>query len=244
MGATPVSGSAVIYDPTMVLAAVDRHKWGVIALCGAAMIFNYTWFIAAWRQGLRDRTYPVPLFCTLFWLVGDGSVVLNYDLWFNVYDHWYVKLFWAALVLTVLCELVFIYLTLRFGRAELVPSWTQGQFVALVLAGLVLMIVTWSVVKRAIGDELFITYFHLANMAGPAFGAALMLRRRSRAGTAPLVWDAYTVMVACWFLACALWFGPPFASPQMILFYAACTATAAAMAIAVRRMPPPALRPA
>jgi hypothetical protein len=227
-----------MYDPILVLAAIDSHKWGVLSLCSIAMLCNYIWFIAAVRQGFRDRVYPVSLFCTLFWLAGDSSMVYRYDLWFNVYNHWYVKLFWAALVATVICELIFLTMTLRFGRAELAPRWTQSQFAGVVLAGLLASVVTWEFVKYLIGDPLYITYFHLANMAGPLLGAALLLRRQSRAGTMPLIWGAYAVMVSCWFLAAALWFGPPFASPLFISFYVVCTGAAIAMMLMVRQMPP------
>jgi hypothetical protein len=226
-----------MYDPYRVLAAIDQHKWGVLALCSLAMLCNYTWFIAAVRQGFRDRVFPIPVFCTFFWLAGDASMVMRYDLWFNVYDHWYVKLFWLALVFTVLCELVFLYMTLRFGREELLPSWTPTQFRLLVFSGLIVTVVTWSFVKVHLRDDLYISYFHLANMAGPPFAAALLVRRRSRAGTTPLIWGAYTVMVASWFLACALWFGSPFDSTMCIVFYCVCTASAAAMTVAVGRMP-------
>jgi hypothetical protein len=226
-----------MYDPQEVLAALDQNMWRVIALCGLAMVCNYTWFFAAVAQGFKDKVVPVPVFCTLFWLVGDGSMVARYDLWFNVIDHWYVKLFWVALVFTVMTELVFLYMTLRFGRKELAPALSQPQFTALVFAGLGTMWIAWEFVKRLIGDELYIDYFHLANLAGPAFAAAMVLRRGTRAGTNPLIWGAYTVMVASWFTACALWFDGPFATPGYIVFYLACTASALAMTIVVARMP-------
>ena len=226
-----------MYDPHEVLAAIDAHRWSILALCGLAMVCNYTWFIAAVRQGLRDQVYPIPVFCTLFWLAGDGSMVLRYDLWFNVYNHWYMKLFWSALVLTVACELVFLYMTLRFGRKELAPSLSEGAFRLLVTAGVVVAMIIWDFVKTLIGDDLYITYFHLANMAGPVFAAPLLFRRGSRAGTTPLIWAAYTLMVVCWFTACALWFDGPFASPKFLLFYAVCTVSSAAMTVAVLRTP-------
>ena len=66
-----------MYDPAVVLAALDANQWRVIALCGFAMLCNYTWFIAAVRRGLRDRVVPIPVFCVLFWLAGDASMVLR-----------------------------------------------------------------------------------------------------------------------------------------------------------------------
>jgi hypothetical protein len=226
-----------MYDPQQVLMAIDQHKRGILALCGLAMICNYTWFFAAVRQGFRDRVFPIPIFCTYFWLAGDGSMVLRYNEWFHVYDHWYLKLFWLALCFTVLCELVFLYMTLRFGKDELAPNWSQAQFNVVILSGFIVTAVTWSFVKAHMGDDLYISYFHLANMAGPPFAAALLIRRRSRAGTSTLIWSAYTLMVASWFTACDLWFGPPFDSTIFVLFYIVCTLAAAGMIVAVRRAP-------
>jgi len=225
-----------MYDPQQVLASLDQHKWNIIALCSLAMLANYTYFIAAVRQGFRDRAFPVPVFCTLFWLVGDASIVLSYDVCFHVYNHWYLKLFWGALCITVLFELLFLYMILRFGRGELLPSWSQTQFAALIVAGVIVAAVTWAFLRAQLDDPLFILYFHLANMAGPPFYAAQLIRRRSTRGTNPLIWLAYTVMVASWFLACTLWFGPPFASALFVAFYAVCTAGAAVLAVVVRRM--------
>ena len=72
-----------MYEIAPVLAALDANRWRVIALCGLAMACNYTWFFAAVRQGLKDRVVPIPVFCTLFWLVADASMVLRYQLWFH-----------------------------------------------------------------------------------------------------------------------------------------------------------------
>ena len=227
-----------MYDAGAVLAALDRNAWPVIALCGFAMLCNYTWFLAAVRQGLRDRVVPMPVFCTLFWLVGDASMVLRYELWFHEIGHWYVKLFWLALVLTVACELVFLQLTLRFGRAELAPRFGQRAFAASLLAGAAVMAVAFETLKGLIGDPLYVNYFHLANLAGPAFGGALWMRRGTRAGTTPFIWGAYALMVASWSIACALWYGPPFAEPGFLLLYATSTLGALALAVVLRRLPP------
>jgi hypothetical protein len=226
-----------MYDSTPVLAALDANMWKVLALCGVAMACNYTWFIAAVRQGLRDETVPIPIFCTLFWLAGDASMVARYERWFVEIDHWYVKLFWAALVLTVINELVFLWLTLRFGRREFAPRLTQPQFTALVLAWLATMVVGFELVKSWIGDPLYINYFHLANLLGPPFAAAMVVRRGTRAGTSPLIWGAYTMMVASWFTATALWFGDAFTSTGHFALYAVSTASAAAMFLYVRTLP-------
>jgi hypothetical protein len=85
---------------------------------------------------------------------------------------------------------------LRFGRKELLPSWSQGQFNALMIAGFAGTVVLWSFVKYLIGDDLYISYFHLANIAGPPFAASLMIRRRSVESVSPLA--ARTAVTDSW----------------------------------------------
>jgi hypothetical protein len=127
-------------------------------------------------------------------------------------------------------------LILRFGRSELRPSWSQGQFNLLIGAALAVAIVVWAFVKHNLNDPLFITYFDLANMAGPMFFAANLIRRGSTKGTNPFIWWCYVVLVASWSLACALWFGTPFNSPLYLTMYTATTAATVAVAVAVTRM--------
>ncbi len=71
----------------------------------------------------------------MFWFAHDLSFVYHFDIWFNQIDHWYVKLFWAALVLTVIFETIYLVQVLQYGKAELLPRAGQAQFAALVVAG-------------------------------------------------------------------------------------------------------------
>lgn len=224
----------MMYDPHIVLASIDQHKYEVIAFCGLAMIFNYIWFYLAVRRGFRDQVFPVPIFSTLFWLCGDGTGVSRYDMYFNTYAHWYLELFWAALVFTVSFEIFFIYMTLKFGRKELTPDWSGNQFAMLIAAAAAIFGVTWYMVLGAMPDDLNIVYFNIANMAGPIATAAMIARRQSIAGTSSAIWIYYTLMIACFYLAQASWFGPEFRTPPMLLFFAVNLASSAALAIYIR----------
>ena len=92
-------------------------------------------------------------------------------------------------------------------------------------------------------DTLVIDYFCLANLAGPMFGWPLMLRRRTRAGTSPLIWICYTMLVVCWSAALMFFYGKPFASPQYLTLYAV-TIAACVVALAKVLSLPPAPAPA
>jgi hypothetical protein len=224
----------MMYDPNIVLAAMDTNMVGIIAFCGAAMLFNYTWFYQAVRAGFRDQVYPLPIVNILFWLCGDGTGVSRFDMYFNQYDHWYLKLFWAALIVTVTFEILFIYMTIKFGRKELCPDWSTNQFVALLIAGAAMFGITWYMVLGAMPDDLNIVYFNIANMIGPIAMAGLLLRRRSIAGTSSAIWINYTLMLACWYFAQAMWFGPEFRTIPMLAFMVINTAAAAGVAIYIR----------
>jgi hypothetical protein len=224
----------MMYDPHAVLAAMDANKWAVIAFCGAAMLFNYTWFYQAVRQGFRDRVFPLPISNVLFWLCGDATGVSRFDMYFNQYGHWYLELFWCALVFTVSFEIFFIWMILKFGRDELTPGWSAGQFAALLASAAAIFLITWHMVLGAMPDDLNIVYFNIANMAGPIAMAGLILRRKSTAGTTSTIWINYTLMLVCFYIAQALWFGPAFQTPAMLAFMAINVAAAAALAVYIR----------
>jgi len=227
-----------MYDTKLVLAAIDQNAPYILALCGLAMIFNYIYFIDAARLGFKDKVYPTSVFPTLFWLCGDGSVVLDYNLAFNVVNHWYMKLFWGALCLTVAFEILYLYMILRFGRKEIAPQMTQPRFVATVLGALVATFVAYNFIKSQMVDTLVIDYFCLANLAGPMFGLPLMVRRKTRAGTSPLIWFCYTMLVLCWSAALIFFYGKPFASPLYLTLYGVTIAASIVATVLVLSLPP------
>lgn len=226
-----------MYDPFQVLRTIDAHTVPIITLCSIAMVFNYSWFYGAYKLARRDRLYSIPLFLTFFWLAHDASMVWRFDEMFHTYDHWYTKLFWVALVFTVLFELVFLAQAIRYGKDELLPSWSQSRFAALMCATAVGAMLVWAFVKHVLADPLYIASFHITNAVGPFFFTALVIRRRSRAGQSPLIAAGYLAMSTCWFVAATLWFGPEFRSFPYLAVWAATTAGCLAWLYALRRAP-------
>ena len=224
-----------MYDPQVVLQALDANKFGVIFFCGLAMVFNYIWFALAAIKGFKDQVYPVPLFATLLWLCGDGTGVLRYDMYFNVYGHWYLELFWAALIFTVSFETLFLYMTLKFGKKELLPDGSMSAFTLALVAAAAVFVFAWMQILQALPDDLNIVYFNFANMAGPIAWAAMIARRQSIAGTSSMIWINYTLMLACFYYAQAVYFGPEFRTPFMLAYFAVNIACSAALAIYVRK---------
>lgn len=225
-----------MYDPHAVLAALDANKTNVLIFCGLAMVFNYIWFYLALRKGFKDQVFPMPITCTLFWLCGDGTGVFRYDMYFNQYGHWYLELFWAALVFTVSFEICFIWSTLKFGRKELLPDWSQTSFNLLMLGAAAVFGVTWNMVLGSLADDLNMIYFNIANMTGPIAMAGLVLRRKSAVGTSSTIWILYTLMLMSWYFAMYNWFGPAFRTPGMVAVMLVNIAAAAGLAAYIRQL--------
>jgi hypothetical protein len=224
-----------MYDPNALLAQIDDNKWPILIICAFAMLANYVLFIESFRQSRAQKLVTMPVFCTVFWLSHDLSYVLRFDTWFNGYDHWYTKLFWLALCLTVAWELVFVRQIIRYGREEFAPFLSQRQFV-LAIVGLELVgFATWVIVKAALDDPLYVWTFGLALIAYPIFGLATMFRRRSTRGFTPLQPAALTVMCATWFIATIGWFGDDFRSFEWILLAVVSTGLTAVMTLVAVR---------
>ncbi|WP_205698828.1 hypothetical protein [Conexibacter sp. SYSU D00693] len=229
-----------MYDPIRTLEAIDDHQVAVLLVCGAAMLCNYAWFFAAFRQARRDRVYAIPIPCSLLWLAGDSYVVLHVERAFQTYDHWFLKLFWAALLVTVAFELLYLAQTVRYGRDELLPSAGTVQF-GLLLGGAAAatLAVFWSV-QSSLEDDLHILYFHVANVAMPFFYVPILLRRGTTAGTTRFIWGAYLAMATCWFSATTLFFGDDVRGPATSALWAVCTGGCLAVLWALGRLPAPA----
>ncbi|TAM64502.1 hypothetical protein [Mycobacterium sp.] len=226
-----------MYDGRQVLTAIDNHLVWVLVLCALAMVFNYTWFFAAYVIARREKRYSIPIFCTLFWFAGDGSFVARYNTWFHTYHHWYVELFWGALLLTVTFEVAYIVQAIQYGRKELLPSSTPRQFALLIVSGAAAAVIIWNFLNYSMDDPIAIAYFSVANTALPLMYIGILMRRRSRAGTAPIVWWGYLGMINCWFLAITLFFGPQFRSPWYLGLWAVCALGGIGVLVTVSRLP-------
>lgn len=227
-----------VYDPTALLAQIDDNKLPILLICSLSMLANYTLFIESYRVSKAKQMVTMPVFCTMFWLVHDLSFIVQYDKWFNDYDHWYVKLFWVALVLTVTWEVIFTRQIIRYGREEFAPFLSQRQFAWVVIAAEFVALGTWLIVKAALDDELYVWTFGLALIAYPIFGLATIAKRRSIEGFTPLQPAALTIMCLTWFTATIGWFGDDFRSWEWITLAVLSTATGVLMtAVVAGRIP-------
>ena len=213
------------YDPPQVLLAVDQNLGPIAVGMFIALSLTFVYFFEAIRLGFRHRAFSPPVAATLWFLPHDFSFVLRYDLWFNVYDHWWPKLWWIGLVATVAIELFLLYQTIRYGREELMPRASPAAFTGSMIGATVGAGAIWWVVKASLDDGLFLTSF-LLTIAWPIpFTTAMILRRQSRKGVSVL----QQAVLAPMFLGLwsALWVMDPFfRSPGFIVLAAVSVAWA------------------
>ena len=174
------------YNAQQALLSIDQHI-GVIAIgLVIALGLTFVYFYEAIRLGIKHRTFSSPLGATLWFLPHDFSFLLYYDQWFNVYNHWWPKIWWMGLVSTVFIEMFLLYQVVRYGREELMPKASQRTFAWSVVGMTLGCGVIWAVVKGSIDDELFFTSF-LLTIAWPIpFTTMQILRRGSRKGVSVL----------------------------------------------------------
>lgn len=226
-----------MYDAAAVLAAVDRNAVPVLLIAGLALVGNAIFYFEALRLGFRERTYTMPLCGLYFFIPHDMTFVLLWEKWFVEYDHWFLKLFWIALVFTALAAWVFLFQFLRYGQRECMPQVSRVTFVVLVLGGLVLSTGVWLALKSVLNDELFLFAFGLTAFWCAPFGMALMLRRGTRKAQSTLMWLGYVAIPLFYWPATAIYLGPYFQSPTWLALGAAAVMWGVANIVLIQRLP-------
>lgn len=170
------------YDPYIALQNIEANI--VIIAIGLLFAMGLTgfYFFEAIRLGNKHKTFSSPLAATLWFLPHDFSFVVQYDKWFNVYDHWWTQIWWLGLCFTVLIEMYLLYQVVRYGREELMPSASQRQFTLAIIGATFACGVIWWLIKSSLDDELFFTSFFLTIVWPVPFTTAQILRRKSRKG--------------------------------------------------------------
>lgn len=220
-----------MYDSHAILDAIDHHTVPILVGFGLAMVLQNIGMITAVVMTRREGWISIPLPCSFLWFAHDFGVVARFNTWFNVYDHWFLKLFWLGLLSALIIEVIFFVQAVKVGRAEYLPNGTQRQWNALVIAGAVAFVVIWEYMKVVWDDPLYqaapaITLFLL-----PLATTALLLRRRSAVSQSPLIYGCFAAMV----ILCG-YYGYGFASWQYLLTGAVAFLMLVGVTLAVARM--------
>lgn len=225
-----------MYQPQTILDAIDRHSLPILVGFGLAMVLQNIAMITAVVMTRREGWISIPLPCTFLWFAHDLGVVARFDAWFNVYGHWFLKLFWLGLLSALILELIFFAQAIRVGRSEYLPRGTQAQWTTLVITGAVAFVIVWEYTRVCWADPLYqaapaITLFLL-----PLATTALLLRRQSAVAQSPVIYGCFAAMVVFWWGVTASFYGGGFASWQYILTGVTAFVMLVGVTVAVARM--------
>lgn len=231
------------YDPHAVLASIDQNVFLFLGISGTALVFNYIYFWQAGVSAKRDGFYTFPLACSTIWFAHDLSFVLLFNDWFNVYNHWYLKLFWLGLIPTTLFELFYIYQTWLYGKKELMPNASQALFNGFMAVAIIFGLIAWYALKQFLDDPLYVWTFGSTGLLAPALVLGLILKRGHTKGQSVLMWGSYVGMQTFWFSAAILVFGDAFRTPQYLLMAAASILGGVIVTATVKAMSSPTYQP-
>jgi hypothetical protein len=228
-----------MYDPDAVLAQVSSHAALIVALGAVALLCNWYYFFECARLAQRDRCTPMALWATTVFIGHDGSYLLNFNLWFHHYNHWFPKLFWVGLIVTFSFEITFFVQTIRFGRKELAPRLDQAQWTAYCFGALLTGVVFWAIAKYYLSDPLYLmTFLVTFGMCAPAT-IPFMIRRGTRTGVGTLQMWAYLGIGIGYVLLTTGILGGAFRTPLWLLGCVVCAGLAAIMLVLVYRLHEP-----
>jgi hypothetical protein len=201
---------ASTYDPAEVLAAISDHAVPVLVIGGLSILAMFVFFIEAARAGARDRVVPMAVWMTVLWWPHDGSYLLHVSRWFGHYHHWFMELFWFAIIVTFLAESVYVVQTIQYGRDELSPGRSQRTHALRIAGALACGVVSWSLLKGALHDDLYLLSFMGTLAWGPPSGSALLARRGDARGQTVNEWIAFSAMTILYSVTSIFFFGGGF----------------------------------
>ncbi len=205
------------YEATAALAAIDENVVWILAFFAIAAVATFVYLVQSFKLARAHEAYSSALPAVGWFAVHDLHFVFLYELWFDVYDHWWVKAWWVALVFTTLIEFALVGMIIKYGRKELAPWASQKAFFGLVALGTVAIGVIWLLVKASIADPLWLISFPITAFWAVPFSTALMLRRNSQRGQS-ITLPICSVFIVGAFQG-ALWLIDPFfRSPFFLMF--------------------------
>ncbi len=207
------------YDAQAALSSIDANLGWVLGFFAITAAATFVYLIQSFKLAKTHAAYSSALPAAGWFAVHDLHFVALYDLWFHVYDHWWVKAWWVALVFTTIIEFALVGLIIRYGRKELAPWASQWQFFGLIALGTVAIGIIWLLVKAAIDDPLWLISFPITAFWAVPFSTALMLRRNSTRGQSAVLPICSLFIIGAF--QGALWFIDPFfRSPWFLMFTA------------------------
>jgi len=136
------------YDPHQTLAAITHNAVPIVLIGGVSIVAMWVFFVEAARMSRRDSVAPMALWMTVLWWPHDGNYLLKVDDWFSGYHHWFMELFWFAIIVTqsLLEWQAFSVMTICYSIAS-VGFFGGGFFRSLPYVGICGVASVWSVVN-------------------------------------------------------------------------------------------------
>lgn len=225
-----------MYDPYAALAAIDQNTFSIMACLLVCVTAVFVYFFIAVSMAIKQKIYVVPFVGAAVFLWHDFTFVTMYTQWFEVYNHWWVKMWWFALVASVGFEMFLIYQIIRYGHQELWPQISRRAFTTLILLGTLGIGAGWLLIKTSLGDPLFFITFAITAVWSVPFHTALMVKRRSRAGQS-VVMEASTVVMILSLTGAFAQIDPFFRSIPFLAFVLTFTLWPLANIWLIRRLP-------
>jgi hypothetical protein len=225
-----------MYDAHTILEAIDNHTLPILVGFGLSMVLQNIAMITAVIMTRREGWISIPLPCTFLWFAHDLGVVARFNTWFNVYDHWFLKLFWLGLLSALILELIFFAQAIKVGRAEYLPNGTQAEWTALVIGGATAFVIVWEYMKVVWNDPLYQAVPAITLFLLPVATTALLLRRRSAVAQSPVIYGCFAAMVVLWWGVTVGYYGGGFASWQYLLTGVGAFVMLVGVTVAVARM--------
>ena len=225
------------YDPADALAAIDHNLVVILSFFSITAIATFTYLIESFRLVRRDKAFSAALPAVGWFAVHDLGFVLQYDTWFHVYDHWWVKTWWVLLIATSVIEFILVSMVVRYGWRELAPNLTKTAFsvgVCGIVAGIAVL---WWLVKQSMDDPLYLISFPITAFWAVPFSTAIFLRRGNRGGQS-ILQDPCVAAIVLGFQG-ALWHVDPFfRSVPFVVFTAMAVTWSLANVWLLRQVPP------
>ncbi len=196
-----MDGILSLYDVSSTLANIDQNVPRLLTFGALALICNFIYFGSGIYLGFKQKVVSMPIVATLIFIPHDLVYVMMFDKWFNVYDHWFMQLYWVGLIITNIEEFCFLYLAIKYGREEYAPSISQRAWTGLIFLALAGAFVAFVAIKSVLADELWFFTFGWTVWFCIPLVIPMMLKRNSTAGQSRLMWTAYIGMAISYWCA-------------------------------------------
>lgn len=171
-----------MYDPQQVLTAMNANNTVLLWCYLGNIIFAFVYFGIGVYLTTKKKVYALPFIGAALFFWHDLTYVLQYELWFEQYPHWWFKFTWFALIGTVGFEVYLIQQFIKYGHREIFPEMSKFQFSALTVGAVLGVGALWFLIKGSLHDDLFLIGFAITAIWSVPFHTGIMLRRRSSAG--------------------------------------------------------------